>query len=79
MIDHTFTLRAIIEEGRHHSSKFYSCFVDFRKAFDTVLREELFQRLRDSGISGTHLETIMGLYESVVERPRMAHDLFDFI
>jgi hypothetical protein len=35
-IDHIFTLRAIIEEARHRSSKVYTCFVDFRKAFDTV-------------------------------------------
>jgi hypothetical protein len=41
-IDHIFTLRAIIEETRHRSSKVYACFVDFRKAFDTVMREALF-------------------------------------
>jgi hypothetical protein len=78
-IDHIFTLRAIIEEARHRSSKVYSCFVDFRKAFDTVPREALFQRLRDIGISETLLAAIMRLYESVLGRLRMAHGLSDFI
>jgi hypothetical protein len=54
-IDHIFTLQAIIEEARHRSSKVYCCFVDFRKAFDSVPREALFQRLRDIGISQTLL------------------------
>jgi hypothetical protein len=59
--------------------KVYSCFVDFQKAFDTVPREALFQRLRDIGISETLLVAIMRLYESVLGRLRMAHDLSDFI
>ena len=78
-IDHTFTLRAIIEEGRHHSSKVYSCFVDFRKAFDTVSREALFQRLLDISISKTLLASIMILYESVLGCLSMARVLSDFI
>jgi hypothetical protein len=77
--DHIFTLRAIIEEARHRSSKVYCCFVDFRKAFDTVPREALFQRLRDINISETLLAAIMRLYESVLGRLRLAHGLSDFI
>jgi len=41
-IDHIFTLRAIIEEACHRSSKVYTSFVDFWKAFDTVPRDALF-------------------------------------
>jgi hypothetical protein len=42
MIDHIFTLRAIIEEAPHRSSKVCTCFVDFRKAFNTISRDALF-------------------------------------
>jgi hypothetical protein len=77
--DHIFTLGAIIEEARHRSLKVYCCFVDFRKAFDTVPHEALFQRLRDINISETLLETIMRLYESVLGRLKLAHGLSDFI
>jgi hypothetical protein len=79
MIDHIFTLRAIIEEARHRTSKVYNFFVDFQKAFDTIPREALFQRLRDIDIFETLLATIMRLYKSILGRLRMAHNLFNFI
>jgi hypothetical protein len=63
MIDHIFTVRAIIEEARRCSSKVYACFVDIQKAFDTVPRDALFQRL----------------YESVSRCLKMAHGLSNFI
>ena len=78
-IDHIFTLRAVIEEARHRSSKVNCCFVDFRKAFDSVPREDLFQRLRDIGISMTLLTAIMRLYKSVLGRLREVGGLFEFI
>ena len=40
-IDHIFTLRVVVEEVCHRSSKVYCCFVDFLKAFDSILREDL--------------------------------------
>ena len=30
-LDHIFTLRALIEEGRAHNKRIYCCFVDFKK------------------------------------------------
>ena len=41
-MDHVFMLRAIIEEGKHHSQKVYCCFVNFCKAFDSIPRLALF-------------------------------------
>jgi hypothetical protein len=43
------------------------------------MRDALFLRLRDIGISETLLVAIMRLYESVLGQLRMAHGLFDFI
>ena len=77
--DHIFTLWAIIKEARHRSSKVYSCFVDFRKAFDSILREDLFQRLREIGISSTLLTAVMRLYESVLGRLRTVGGMSEFI
>lgn len=69
-MDHIFTLWAIIEEARHRSEKVYCCFVDFRKAFDSVPRMALFERLREIGISEMLLTAIMRLYETVIGRFR---------
>ena len=60
-MDHIMTLQAIIEEAQHLSAKVSCCFVDFRKAFDTVLQGDLFQRLKDIEISEILLTTIMRL------------------
>ena len=69
----------MIEEARHRFSKVYCCFVDFRKAFDLVSREDLFQRLRDIGISTKLLTAIMRLYESILGRLREVGGLSEFI
>ena len=78
-IDHIFTLHAVIEEEGHHCSIVYCRFIDFRKAFDSVLREALFQRLRDIGIYTTLLTAIMHLYESNLGHLHATHGMSDFI
>ncbi|KAH9300762.1 hypothetical protein KI387_012345, partial [Taxus chinensis] len=77
--DHILTLRAIIKEARHRLCRVFCCFVDFRKAFDSVPREALFCKLRDIGISETLLVAITRLYEEVLGRLRTAAGLSDFI
>ncbi len=67
-MDHSFTLWAIIEKARHKSEKVYCCFVDFRKAFDSIPRVALLERLREIGISEMLRIGIMRLYETVVGR-----------
>ena len=42
-IDHLLTLRIIAEECRNNKSNLFCCFVDFRKAFDTVPRNNLWK------------------------------------
>ena len=76
-MDHIFTLWAIIKEVQHHSKKVYCCFVDFHKAFDSIPRAALFQRLRDIGISKILLMTIMRLYEIVIGRLKTIEGLSD--
>ena len=40
--DHMFVLKTLYDKYTHlESKKFYSCFVHFRKAFDTVRHKEL--------------------------------------
>ena len=42
--------------------RIFGCFVDFSKAFDTVPRDILLQKLKDKGIGGRILEIIQTLY-----------------
>ena len=44
--DHVFTLRTLIDKYVHsHNEKIYACFVDFRKAFDSVWHVGLLNKL----------------------------------
>ena len=43
--NHLITLRIIMEECRNDKSNLFCCFVDFRKDFDTVPRNNLWNRL----------------------------------
>ena len=45
-LDHIFVLRCLIDQTRIRRQRLYCCFVDFRKAFDTVPRDRLFSRWR---------------------------------
>ena len=39
--DQTFVLRTLIESARSRKVPLYSCFVDFKKAYDTIPRDKL--------------------------------------
>lgn len=65
--DNIFVLRSLIDKQKQsrqkgQSGKLYCCFVDFKKAFDTVPRELLRQVLEGLGIHGRILDIIKSLY-----------------
>ena len=67
-IDHIFTLHSLVSNclyGRKRS-KVYVCFVDFKKAFDTVKREKLWEVLHRQGVSGKMLRMIKAVYNKVI-------------
>ena len=47
IVDHLITLKMIVEECRNDKSNLFCCFVDFRKAFDTVPRNNLWNILEE--------------------------------
>ena len=49
--DHLYTIKTILNKYLHKNKKtVYACFVDFSKAFDTVWRSGLYQKLLQLGI-----------------------------
>ena len=64
-VDHCITLRHIIEKFREKKEEVFCCFVDFRKTFDSVPRDKLWQRMEELGVP-KHLRAIVHrLYEEV--------------
>ena len=72
--DNILVLRSLIDKQKQSrqkggTGKLYCCFVDFRKAFDTVPRTLLWQVLEDLGVQGRIL-AIKSMYahDSATER-----------
>ena len=59
--------------------KVYACFVDFRKAFDTVPSSRLIRRLQEMHIPESIIWRVMSLYESVQDRVRAPGGLSGWI
>ena len=78
-IDHIFTLRCLIDQAAVRKRRLYCCFVDFRKAFDTIPRARLFQRLQSLGVPPEMLWGIYALYEQVFGRVRCPRGMSDTI
>lgn len=65
--DHVFVLKHLVDRSRAPGSKYgklYTCFVDFRKAYDLVRRDLLLKCLSDLGVEGKMLGALASMYWS---------------
>ena len=63
--DHIYTIKTIINKYIFKCKKrIYACFVDFSKAFDTVWRSGLFQKLRTLGIGGNFYNVVKYMHSN---------------
>lgn len=65
-LDHIFTLYNLVEKYLLKNTKFYVAFVDFRKAFDSVNRNALWNVLRKTGVNGKLYRALRSIYDSVL-------------
>ena len=80
-IDHIFTLHSMVSNclygGRR--SKFYVCFVDFKKAFDSVNRDRLGEVLERHWVTDRMLNMVRALYGKVTAVVRYGSEVTDEI
>ncbi len=80
-MDNVFVLYAIVQRYlTKKSGKVYVCFVDFKKAFDTINRSMLWNVLRKAGVGGKMLKILQSMYKitkSCVRCPESLTDFFD--
>ena len=67
-MNHLITLRTILEECRNDKSNLFCCFVDFRKDFDTVPRNNLWNRLEELKVPFELIAPAIRLYENVIAK-----------
>ena len=78
-IDHIFALCGVVEERLNHGNDTFVCFVDLRKAFDSVNRDLLWHKLKHFyGIEGKFLAILQGMYEEVLSCVRVNRELSDW-
>ena len=65
-IDHLITLRVLMEESRRLGKTLFMCFVDFKKAFDTVPRRGLLERMQRIGVPEHLQQGVCRIYEQVM-------------
>ena len=53
----------------------YSCFIDFRKAFDSIPRDKLFEKLLRIGVDGKFFNNIKILYQNDICQVKMSNGL----
>ena len=76
--DHMFALRTLIEKyTKQSNSKLFTCFIDFRKAFDSVLHQALFLKLQKLGITGLFYNIVKSMYMDNILRVKIGHGLTD--
>ena len=61
--DNTFILNTILMKAGAKGGKAHMAFVDLKKAYDTVSRVVLWQRLKKMGFGGTFLKGIQAMYQ----------------
>ena len=81
--DHIFTLKTLINRYVHQEprGKIYACFVDFRKAFDSVWHNGLFHKLEKLNIMGNFLYVLKNMYSQTlcsVKIDRMMTQFFPY-
>ena len=74
--DHLLTLQTCIEKyTKKRREKLYSCFVDFKKAFDSISREALIYKLCKMGLKGKFLNCLSYMYSHSKARMKIVKKL----
>ena len=60
--DHMFILNTLVNKYTGAGKKLFTCFVDMQKAFDTVNRRKLLQKLKQTGIGTLMYNLIHNMY-----------------
>ena len=74
-IDDVFTLLALVHKQLLSHGKLYVCFIDFKKAFDLIDRNNLRLILKKNGTKGKMYMAVRRMYEVVKARVRVDGDL----
>ena len=64
-LDNIFTLHSLIELLKVQKKKLFCYFIDFSRAFDTVMRIGLWRKLLANNVNGKILRVIKNMYDDI--------------
>ena len=76
--DHVLTIKTLINKYLSENKKLYFCFVDFRKAYDSIWLEALFKKLLDYGVSANFVSLLRNMYEKTKLSVRLTRGITEF-
>ena len=79
-IDHIFTIISIVQSRFNSPSggKVYACFIDYRKAFDSVDRSKVWDKFHSLSISTKMIKILQAIYSNVFSCVRWNGNLSEF-
>ena len=75
--DQILSLKMLLEKSREVGTDVYLCFIDYRKAFDTLVHEVLWNVLAEMGFTKHRIDLIRNLYMSQNATIRTTHGITD--
>ena len=70
---HILTLKTLVDKyTKKKKVKLYACFVDLRKAFDTVCRDLLLHKIACLGITGNFFNCLSDMYKNSIARIKIS-------
>ena len=76
--DQILNLKLVIEKNIERKKNLYLCFIDYRKAFDTVAHEVLWKNMIGMGFPKHIILLIQNLYENQTAMAKTSYGLSDF-
>ena len=78
--DHILTVKSLVNKyvQDKKKGKLYACYIDFRKAFDTVWHQGLFHKLQEANIKGNFLNTLKDMYKKTECAVKFGNKLTQF-
>jgi hypothetical protein len=74
-VDIIFVSHVLINKTLESGYKLYCAFIDFRKAFDYVVRDNLWYKLIQYGIRGRLLNTIIYMYNDIKSHLKLNNEI----
>ena len=77
-VDAIFILQSLIYKRLNKKKKIYACFIDFKRAFDSVYRNGLWYKLMKNWLDGKLFDLIRSIYTEVMSCVKNINTFSDF-